>query len=198
MGLGSELILGFPYKNKKLFRYFCKNIFVTTNYRNFDILKILEVYETSDFDNAQDYKDYDHDNQINEKITKKLKYFDLTLRKIHKKCLSELGFKNIKDTKDDYLFATTKCGKREFYPFRLTYYLDECDMGEGIDELIIGISISGWGRPVLADYKDPSGGIYPIIFDKKLKSVMAIAKKLISKEIPVFKRALWCVKEMHY
>jgi hypothetical protein len=38
MGTGTEIILGFPFSEKKRFKYFSDNIFKNTEYENINIL----------------------------------------------------------------------------------------------------------------------------------------------------------------
>jgi len=188
---GNEIVLGFPYKSTKLFNYFCDNIFKGTRYENFQFRKYIEKME-----NEKHY--YTEITEKIDRVNKKFRIFKKSLLYAQKCSLihivSTSDVKHIKRKTNNWEMVTDK-GQREFSFFNL--YWDK-NYDEPLEYSVIGISVSGRYNPTFVDYENEQGTLYPVILDAKTKKLMNLAKIYISENIPIFKKALWCVKEMMY
>lgn len=191
MTTGNEIMLGFPYKSTKLFNYFCDNIFKGTQYENFNFRRYIEKMEIQKHE-------YDEITEKIDRVNKKFRIFKKSLLYAQKCSLMHIAstsdVKHIKRKTYNWDMVTDK-GQRNFRFFKL--YWDK-DYDEDLENSVIGISVSGRYTPTFVDYENKQGTLYPIIFDAKTKKLMNLAKIYISENIPIFKKALWCVKEMRY
>ena len=136
---------------------------------------------------------------------KRIDEINQQLQTIHLQALRDMGFeiREIKPKKkrsllDDYVHAKTPLGMREFAPFTLELFYDPDEMGEEPEQATLAISISGRYFPTFADWRDPHGTLWPLVFNDELRGVMEIAKRHIIKVLPQFRDAEWSVKELHY
>lgn len=195
MGTGTEIILGFPFSEKKRFKYFSDNIFKNTEYENINILD--DISKLKKGIKLQRYYD---------KTYQPFQIFQNKLIEAQKEC-----FKHVLNLEDSDIIVSHMFGiKRKlnntyvtdgisiFSLFEISYFYNHVDMKESKKEIIIGISLTGYHVPVFLDYNSKYEGLYPLILNSKMKKLMNTAKKLISKQIPVFERAVYCIKEMHY
>jgi hypothetical protein len=177
MGYGNELILGWklcdddcPYKDDKVVKKF---------------LKKKPPFGRSD--------DYEYINQWEIKLAKTV---ESKVKAIHKQCLLFMNFDITKES-DDYIFAETPEGEREFSHMRLEVHFDPYEMRERPEDALIGISISSRYFPVFADWRDPSGGMWNIQVSPETEE-MQVARQCIVDGLPEFSTARYYVKEKHY
>lgn len=112
--------------------------------------------------------------------------------------LEEAGFKYLGKSTRSYYVAETPLGKREFSPIRLEFQFDPYELGERLQDSVIGFALSGRYVPTFLDWKDPSGTLWNITFDQEFLSLVDCAKKHLLKEFPMFENAHIIVRENHY
>lgn len=117
----------------------------------------------------------------------------------HDRALREIGFEITgRNLRLNHTLAETPLGPREFSAFYLGLHFDPNEMGEGPEQAILSVGVTGRYWPTFADWRDTSGGLWPFAFDKDLRRAQRIARKHIIQAIPAFAKAIWIVKEMHY
>ena len=97
----------------------------------------------------------------------------------------------------EYPIFETPLGLREFSPFSLEVHYDPGEMGEGPEQAILGVAVSGRYFPTFIDWEDSSGTIWNLVCDHT-QPMWVIAKKHICTALPWMKDAKWVVKEKHY
>lgn len=176
MGYGNEVVLGFRYKE-------------------FDKLKDILDINFSEFDIEEDDDAYgdlmDITNGLFETINKKLE-------NIFPVILEEAGFKYLGISTNKYFVAETPMGQRQFSPISLDFYFDPFELGEKLEDSVIGFALSGRYVPTFLDWENPHGTLWNITFDNEFLNLIECAKKHLIKEFPMFKDANIIIREKHY
>jgi hypothetical protein len=173
MAYGNELVFGFTYpKFKSFFGEFRK--------------KKIDFNDLQDYDLAEE--------EIIEPIRKKLKPL---LLEAWKKAAKDMEWEFIKE-KNDYFIYKTPLGDREFSPFKLQFFFDPHEMGEEIEDSIIGVSISGRYFPKFVDWRDPNGTITNVPIGPNPPKEITVACNRIIEAVPCFKNADVIVTMRHY
>lgn len=127
---------------------------------------------------------------------------NVKLKKAHLLALEDRGFIKTKgkprSTVLPYPIFRTPLGLRKLSPFMLEAFYDPNEMGDEIEDAIIGVAISSRYFPRFADWKEESGTLSPMVFDKELNGMMLLAKNRICAVVPALETAPWIVKEINY
>lgn len=86
----------------------------------------------------------------------------------------------------------------EFSPIRLRFHFDPDNLGEMVEDGIIGIAISGRYTPTFLDWRNERGTMWNITFDKELLDMVELAKSHIVTVLPQFEKAHIIIRENHY
>lgn len=137
------------------------------------------------------------EDEIRDALWTDFNLFNDALKMAHIEMLKEAGF-TILGERNGHIVAQTPMGVREFSPIHLYFYFDPYELGEEIEDSIIGIAISGRYVPTFLDWRSEHGTMWNITFDNELLDMAEIARAQIVKVLPQFQRAHIIIRETHY
>lgn len=114
----------------------------------------------------------------------------------HRRACEKMGFTH-KQTKGRHEIYGTPLGVREMVPFTLEFFFDPGELGEEVEQSIVGVSISGRYFPTFLDWRSAHGTIWnqPV---HPLPREMQIARDVIMMAIPGFSEASYIIRDVHY
>ena len=99
----------------------------------------------------------------------------------------------------DHIYVNCPWGIREARLWDIDIYFDPHEVGDGVEEVTLGVNLSGRYFPTMLDMKDPYGAMGSIIlFNQTLMDQIAICKRELIAAIPEMQDAEVYVKEIFY
>lgn len=92
----------------------------------------------------------------------------------------------------------TPAGERRLSPFSPQLFWDPSDTQEEPSAATFGVALSGRYSPVLLDWRDPSGALWPVRMDASFRLLCDLARREVSARVPVFASADLHVVLRHY
>jgi hypothetical protein len=138
-----------------------------------------------DGDPEKDYTDYAN-------LLKTEKYDEL-LFDAHAQLLYDFGFEKVEKSEDQFrkvrLIAQTPEGEREFDPLHMATrgFVEDYTLHEGV---VLGVPLSGRYWPTLLDWRNRSGTLWTVSFDRDMQRDIDKARRAITKAIPLFDGAV--------
>jgi hypothetical protein len=134
------------------------------------------------------------------------------LKQAHRDALTEIGLKIIDpsrinrsdgrkvDTGGRYIFVQGLDGKiREMVQWSLEIDYDPYEMGQTMDDVLVGVSLVSRYFPVFLDWKEDNGGSGDTIsLTPDVLATIEVARKHIAKVLPFIADAPIVFREMHY
>lgn len=100
---------------------------------------------------------------------------------------------------NDHIYVNSPWGIREASFWNIDTYFDPHEVGDGVEEVTLGVCLSGRYFPTMLDMKDPYGTMGSVIlFNQDLVNLIDICKRELIGVIPELHDADVYIKEIFY